>query len=60
VYWIEYVAKHQVGLMLKPAFQDQWYEHYLLDVVAVLTVVAVTIAYLTGRVIIALYRLILI
>lgn len=46
VYWVEYVARHRVNLMLKPSTQDWWYERCLLDVVfAVFVTVALT-AYL--------------
>lgn len=51
VYWVEYVARHRVDLMLKPATrQHWWYERCLLDVVAAVVVTVAGTAYLAKRV----------
>nr|ATN96038.1 UDP-glucuronosyl transferase 330A3 [Myzus persicae] len=50
MYWVEYVARHRVDLMLKPATQDWWYERCLLDVAVAVTVAVATTAYLAKRV----------
>lgn len=46
VYWVEYVAKYRVNLMLKPTTQEWWYERCLLDVVFVVFVTVTFMAYL--------------
>lgn len=52
VYWIEYVARYRVNLILKPKNEHlQWYQHSLLDVLVTIVVALTVTAYVTRRII---------